>query len=247
MIHAMSFTHVRLVCYNINMICLKVQVFEQLETVSNHRMSKNIHVQLTLFEARVLQFRAVRLFYIYLFFSSVYAVHVTLSVCDLLNVINLHGVLWHGTIPRRFRYLNMTKIDWTAMQVEIDNSNIFIRLLLFHAIELLFYTIKKKRLWTWSIVRPQDCWFPIFYLFVHFIGTCTFVHTVCTVHCTLYPNTQLLTLIVRYCQISVARWSFTISLPFCFIVDAKLLLCVANGIVTIDVLINRPMDLFLNW
>lgn len=94
MIHAMSFTHVRLVCYNINMIlCLKVQVFEQLETVSNHRMSKNIHVQLTLFEARVLQFRAVRLFYIYLFFSSVYAVHVTLSVCDLLNVINLHGVL----------------------------------------------------------------------------------------------------------------------------------------------------------
>lgn len=187
MIHAMSFTHVRLVCYNINMICLKVQVFEQLETVSNHRMSKNIHVQLTLFEARVLQFRAVRLFYIYLFFSSVYAVHVTLSVCDLLNVINLHGVLWHGTIPRRFRYLNMTKIDWTAMPVEIDNSNIFIRLLLFHAIELLFYTIKKN---VFELDRLFDhkhwmVWFPIFYLFVYFIDTCTY-SIVCTVQCTLY-------------------------------------------------------------
>lgn len=154
-------------------------------------------------------------------------------------------MLWHGIIPRRFRYLNMTKIDWTAMSVETDKSNIFIRLLLFHAIELLFYTIK-KRLWTWSIVRPQalNVWFPIFYLFVYFIDTCTY-----SVHSAMYivHNTQLLTLIVRYCQISVARWSFTISLPFCFIVDAKLLLCVANGIVTIDVLINRPMDLFLNW
>lgn len=128
------------------------------------------------------------------FFSSVYAVHVTLSVCDLLNVINLHGVLWHGTIPRRFRYLNMTKIDWTAMQVEIDNSNIFIRLLLFHAIELLFYTIK-KRLWTWSIVRPQDCWFPIFYLFVYFIGTCTY-----SLHCALYIVPKY-TIVDAYCKI----------------------------------------------
>lgn len=86
-----------------------------------------------------------------------------------------------------------------------------------------------------------------FQFFIYSFISLAHVHTVCTVHCTLYPNTQLLTLMVRYCQISVARWSFTISLPFSFIVDAKLLLCVANGIVTIDVLINRPMDLFLNW
>lgn len=187
-----------------------------------------------------------RLFYIYLFFSSVYAVHVTLSVCDLLNVINLHGVLWHGTIPRRFRYLNMTKIDGTAMSVETDKSNIFIRLLLFHAIELLFYTIKKTSLNLIDCSTTSIEWFgfQFFYLFVYFIDTCTY-----SVHSAMYivHNTQLLTLIVRHCQISVARWSFTISLPFCFIVDAKLLLCVANGIVTIDVLINRPMDLFLNW
>lgn len=66
----------------------------------------------------------------------------------------------------------------------------------------------------------------------------------CNVHCTQY------TIADAYCKIlpniSRSLIIYDFIAVFCFIVDAKLLLCVANGIVTIDVLINRPMDLFLN-
>lgn len=106
---------------------------------------------------RVLQFLT---FYIYIFFA-VHVISNTFSVCEWLNVINLHGArndmanslvtVW--LLKHDKNWLNCCHASWK------DNK----RSLLFHAIELYIYTI--KRLWTWSIVRSRrhSVCFPISY------------------------------------------------------------------------------------
>lgn len=104
------------------------------------------------------------------------------------------------------------------------------------------FLYNKKNVFELDRLFDHEHWMFGFQFFIYSFISLTHVQTV---HCTMY------TIADAYCKtlpnISRSLIIYDFIAVFCFIVDAKLLLCVANGIVTIDVLINRPMDLFLNW